>query len=133
MRNKGNKMNIDHLAIVQVKELTSSMLAPKNKNLMSEYIGKYVIVRSYNEGINAGLVLDANETGIVLFEARRLHYHIPLDETVSWYEGVAKSGLGNDCKVSAPATKIIIENYSVTVCTDTAMLSITGYKSHAQA
>jgi hypothetical protein len=97
-------------------------------------IGSYVIVRSRNEGINAGLVVAADETGIVLKDARRIWYHRPADSGMSWYEGVAASGLGDGSKLSPPVpTKIIVEDYSVTYCTAQAERSIREWPNHAQS
>ena len=102
--------------------------------IYERFIGKYVLVRSRNEGINAGKVLLANENAIVLKNARRLWHHKPLEKTVSWYEGVAKYGLSSDSKIScAVLEKTIIEKYSVTVCTKEAEQSIKAFVSHAQS
>ena len=91
-------------------------------------IGKKVIVRSRNEGINAGIVVDADETGIILKDCRRLHYHKPGNKNSAWYEGVAMYGLGDDCRVSISVSKkIIIEDYSITECTDEAFENIMLY------
>ena len=128
-------MNINELTIGQVQEIVKMFAGPAvaaSENLMAKYIGKYVIVRSRNEGINAGVVVDVDDTGIVLKDARRLWYHAPADESLSWYEGVAESGLAADSKVSPPVLKAIIEDYSVTLCTEKAQASIRGAKSHAQ-
>lgn len=96
--------------------------------LTSVAIGEYVLVRSRNEGVNAGVLEAADETGVVLREARRLHYHKPKDVNTAWYEGVANSGLDEGCRVSAPVTrKFIIEDYSITTCTDDAKKSISAY------
>ena len=46
-----------------------------NDSLFNDYIGKYVIVRTRNEGINAGYLKKADETGCVLQDARRIYYH----------------------------------------------------------
>ena len=44
-------MNINDLTIGQAKELTDFFNKPKNESsLLSSVIGKYVIVRSRNEG-----------------------------------------------------------------------------------
>ena len=78
-------------------------------------IGKPVIVRSRNEGINVGIVELADDTGVVLKNARRLYYHRPKDKSLSWYEGVAMSGISNDSRVSGTVDrKVIIEEYSMT-------------------
>lgn len=97
-------------------------------------IGKYAIIRSRNEGINAGVIVAADHTGVILESARRIWYHKPADKSESWYEGVANTGLSSDSKVSgAVAQKAIIEDYSVTICTDVARKSIEGAPAHAQS
>ena len=94
-------------------------------------IGKYVLIRSRNEGINAGVLKDADETGCVLTNARRLWHHHPKDTGQSWYEGVANSGLSDNSRISsAVSEKHIVEDYSITVCTETAEKSICEFKSH---
>jgi len=88
-------------------------------------IGKHVIVRSRNEGINFGKLEAADETGCVITDARRIWYHKPADSKMAWYEGVALSGLHRSSKVSAPvARKVIVEDYSLTECSDEAVASI---------
>jgi hypothetical protein len=97
-------------------------------------IGKYVIVRSRNEGINAGEVEMADGTGVVLKNARRLWYHKPAVKTESWYEGVANHGLDPDSKISGTVSrKVIIEDYSMTECTDLARQSIETAVSNVQS
>ena len=131
-------LDINLLTLGQIREIAAiagsigikqAELTPIN----SRYIGKYVIVRSRNEGVNAGEVVMADETGIVLKDARRVWYHRPADET-AWYEGVANSGLRHDSKISAAvAEKAIIEDYSVTLCSSSAEESIRGFKAYAQS
>lgn len=125
-------MKIDDLTIGEAKKLASLFNQPES-NIYESMIGIYVIVRSRNEGINAGFVEQADDTGIVLKEARRIWYHRPENKSMSWYEGVAISGLSEDSKVSVEVPKkVIIENYSITECTDEAAKSIRGHKSHEQ-
>lgn len=127
-------MNIDELTLGQIKQLQGLLGGRcEQNNLLSAYIGKYVICRTRNEGVNAGVVIDADETGVVLRDARRLYYHKPVNKNVSWYEGVAKFGLSDDSRTSEPVEKIIIEDYSLTVCTAEAEKSIRGAKTNAQA
>ena len=95
------------------------------ESVATRMIGKKVIVRSRNEGINAGIVVIADETGVELKECRRIWYHKPKDKALSWYEGVAETGLSDDSKVSGTVKrKVIIEDYSMTECTDKAFKSI---------
>jgi len=107
-------------------------VAPEGgENILDRHVGKYVLVRSRNEGINFGLVVAAEKGAILLAKARRLHYHIPLDSSQSWYEGVANSGLADNSRVSAEVDeKAIVEDYSITVCSQAAIKSIQGYKTY---
>lgn len=95
--------------------------------------GMKVLVRSYNEGINCGIVEAADETGVILKNARRLWYHKPVDGSSCWYEGVAVHGLSSDSKCSITTSrKFIIERYSMTQCTDDAYRNIMERTPHAQ-
>jgi hypothetical protein len=128
-------MNIENLTIKEAREIATlfqNQSQPKI-SFLQNYVGKYVIVRSRNEGINAGFVKVLDETGIVLTEARRIWYHKPKDIKTSWYEGVAQSGLSDDSKISSPVEKVIIEDYSITVCTDVASNSIQNHKTNEQS
>lgn len=101
--------------------------------LGEQFVGSYVIVRSANEGVNAGYLHDLDETGVIITTAQRLWSHKPKDHNMAWYEGVALSGLSDDSKISAPVpVKIIIEPYSITVCTSDAEDSIRGHTPHKQ-
>jgi hypothetical protein len=105
-----------------------------DETIASRMIGKKVIVRSRNEGVNAGIVVLADQYGVELKDVRRLFYHRPKDESVSWYEGVAISGISDDSKVSPTVpTKIIIEDYSMTLCLDEAFDSIFKLKPNEQS
>lgn len=130
--------NIDELTIKQAKELASmfssvSKVESTTSGLGNSFVGKYVIVRSRNEGINAGKVLELDDTGVILEDARRLYFHKPANKELSWYEGVALEGLSKDSKVGAEVTKLIVEDYSITVCTKEAEKSIRGAKTYAQS
>jgi len=103
-----------------------------SKSIYKAAIGKYVIVRSRNEGVNAGKLVAADKTGCVLKNARRLWYLKPADSKQAWYEGVANSGLHSDSKVSPTVKrKYIVEDYSITECSDLAKSSITDAPSYA--
>ena len=100
-------------------------------NILGEAIGQYCIVRTRNEGINFGKVMQADDTGVVVDEARRIYYHKPADNRTAWYEGVAETGLSSDSKISAEVTrKYIIEDYSLTVCSPAAIKSIKAHPAH---
>jgi len=104
---------------------TETVVWGGEKSIANRMIGKAVIVRSRNEGVNAGIVVIADETGVELKNCRRLYYHKPKDSSVAWYEGVSVSGLHADSKVSGTVKqKVIIEDYSMTYCHDSAYKSI---------
>ena len=128
-------MNIDGIEYVKVTDTTVSPRVEwtGEETVASRMIGKHVIVRSYSEGINIGTVVLADETGVELKNCRRLWYHKPKDSKLSWYEGVAISGCSDDSKLSCTVdTKVIIEKYSMTLCTDEVYRSIMEIEPHAQ-
>jgi len=132
-------------ADVHEMEINGIVYVPKSVNqreiveftgeekLASRMIGKKVIVRSRNEGLNAGVVVLADETGVELRDCRRIWYHRPKDKQLSWYEGVAETGLDSSSKVSGTVSrKVIIEDYSMTECTEKAFESIMEFTPNAQ-
>lgn len=127
-------MTIDskHFTINEVLELQSLFRGSDTQktNAVEHPVGKYVICRSVNEGVNAGFLVAADGTGCHLKDARRLKTHMPVEG--AWYESVALTGLNyNESVVSAPAPeKFIIENYSLTVCTEEAAKSIQRMSSY---
>lgn len=103
------------------------------QTVASIMIGKPVIVRSDNEGINIGIVELADDTGVVLKNCRRLYYHIPKDPKLSWYEGVAMSGLNVHSKVSGTVNrKVIVEKYSMIECKKEIYKEILAFIPNAQ-
>jgi hypothetical protein len=135
---KPKTLKIDDVEFVrkdEVNEVDKGLIESlkSGKCIAETMIGKYCIVRSRNEGINAGTVLAADDTGVVLTNARRIWYHRPAEKKHCWYEGVSISGLDASSKVSdTVSTKVIIEDYSLTECTEIARLSIVKKVPHAQ-
>jgi len=131
-------MNINDLTIGEAKELAAlfggaSVSSELKPSITQNAIGKYVIIRTRNEGINCGKLIQADETGCVLEDARRIYYHKPKDRTVCWYEGVALSGLSDDSKISPSISeKYIIEDYSITICSKLAEVNLRGYEATKQ-
>lgn len=124
-------MNINDLTIGEFKELSKLFSGEKRKNIGAHKIGSYVLVRSRNEGLNAGVLADIDETGCVIKEARRLWYHKPAKKSSCWYEGVSLHGLDESSKVSEVVSeKVIIEDFSLTPCEKIAEKSIRGIKSY---
>lgn len=130
-------MNLNELTLGQIKELQSlfnSGVTSTNKPAISDHmIGKYVIVRTRNDGVNCGYLVAADETGVVIKDARRIWYHKPKDNKQCWYEGVANTGVSDDSKLSASvAEKIIIEDYCLTLCSDEGANSLKMAKNYEQ-
>ena len=135
--NKGElKMDLNELTLGQIKELQTiftGTIPETNNSFLKSAIGKYVIVRSRNEGINTGVVESLDSTGIILKDARRIYFHAPKDKKLSWYEGVAVSGLSDSSKISGTVErKYIIEDYSITIVSKEAEDNIRGFKANAQ-
>ena len=126
-------MNINDLTLGQIKGIVEMFQKAEYQSVAKSAIGKYVIVRSHNEGVNCGVVVDADDTGIILKDARRLWYYEPKDTKQSWYEGVANSGLGENSKISpAVERKVIVENYSITYCSPQAEKSLREFSPNGQ-
>lgn len=127
------------LKIDDVEYVRKDSIAPEiinftgEKTIASRMIGAKVLVRSRNEGLNAGIVALADDSGVELLNCRRIWYHRPKDKTLSWYEGVAQTGLDNSSRVSGTVgRKVIIEDYSMTECTEDAFNSIMEFTPNAQ-
>lgn len=132
MENK-NELMIDGVKYMRAGTQPTVMTFGGDNPLPNAYAGKFVIVRSRNEGINAGTLVAADSTGCILENCRRLWFHRPKEKQISWYEGVAMSGLSKDSTVSCTVqSKIIVENYSITLCTAEAEKSIMEADPHAQ-
>ena len=113
-----------------LKLVTNDDDKSKTSSRYEKYIGEYVLVRDGNEGINFGKVVDIDETGVELSGARRLWEH--KGESESRYEGVAKTGLSKDSKVSCPGDKVIIgNNFSITLVDNNAVQSLLSHPSHS--
>ena len=131
---KPKTMMIDEVEYVRKSDVKHEVVNfTGEESVATRLIGKFVIVRSRNEGINAGTVVIADQSGVELKDCRRIYYHRPKDQSLSWYEGVAVSGLDSRSKVSGTVPrKLIIEDYSMTECTQEAMTSIMEFTPNAQ-
>lgn len=131
---KPKTIKIDNVEYVRKSDVVAETVEfTGEESIATRMIGKKVLVRSRNEGINAGIVVLADQSGVELKDCRRIWYHKPLDKSLSWYEGVAVSGISSDSKVSGTVdSKIIIEDYSMTICSDDAFESIMELKPNDQ-
>ncbi len=131
---KPNTIKIDEVEYVKADSIKTEVVNfTGEQTVATRMIGKNVLVRSRNEGINAGTVVIADDTGVELKNCRRIWYHKPKDKNLSWYEGVAMSGISSDSKVSGTVVrKVIVEEYSMTECTEEAYKSIMELKPNEQ-
>ena len=131
---KPTTMMIDDIKYVREDSIKKEeIIFTGDDSVATIMIGKPVIVSSRNEGINAGIVFLADDTGVVLMDCRRLYYHKPLNKKLSWYEGVAQSGISDDSKVSCTVEKkVIIESYSMTEASVSAYQTILNITPNAQ-
>jgi hypothetical protein len=106
--------------------------AGNDGGIYSKYVGKYVLCRTRNEGINFGKVKEASDSAVILEEAQRLHYFKPAIASESWYEGVSAHGITSDSRISMKSEKLIKEDYSLTLCTAVAISSIQSAPTHEQ-
>ena len=131
---KPKTLMIDEVKYIRADSIENEVINfTGEETLATRMIGKKVIVRSRNEGINSGIVVLADETGVELKDCRRIWYHKPKDKNLSWYEGVAMAGISSDSKVSGTVkSKVIIEDYSMTKCTEEAFQTIMELKPNGQ-
>jgi len=95
--------------------------------IIDSFIGRYVLVRSHEAGVHAG-VLDRYERGeALLSKAKRLWYWIP-GERLKWLSGVAEGGLATGSRLGCELPQILIGNVcEVIPCSDRAARSIKSY------
>jgi len=127
-------MDINSLTVSQVKEILAMFgNRPSAQEPSDDMIGKYVIVRCQEAGVHAGVLDSYHGRSCVLSEGRRLWYHEPADRSLSWYEGVAISGLSSNSKTSATVARCILtENCEIVLCSKEAEQSIRKAPTHEQ-
>lgn len=88
------------------------------------WIGKYVVVRTRDAGVHAGILASRNGRECELSESRRLWYW-KVANNGAFLSGVATQGLDHAAsKVGAPITVLLTENCEIIACTDEAAQSI---------
>ena len=97
---------------------TNNTVTALSSPIFQDCIGKYVLVRDQNEGVNFGEVKAIDSSGVVLKNAQRIWRIVSNDKSLSWYEGVAQSGL---CPKEGIISGVVIEkviisnNFSLTL------------------
>jgi hypothetical protein len=93
------------------------------------WIGKYVIVRTRDAGVHAGVLRARHERLAELTESRRLWYWKPANKA-AFLSGVATEGLHKDSKIGAPIDIVLTENCEIIACGEAAEASIRAHPSH---
>lgn len=127
-------MSIENITWGQIKQINSMFALREygddvkehvNDVLSSEFIGRYVIIRTYSAGVFAGVVYKKDKDEIILNEARRL-YHWHAKQSIS-LSAVAKYGiLQEESKISAPIDKHWVMAIEIIPCSKEAEKSIRG-------
>lgn len=131
-------MSIDDLTVREVKALRElfGAITPGQKagqiNDEHPWVGKYVICRTHNEGVNFGKLVCARDRYVQLSEAQRLYSFAPKEMSASWYEGVAEYGISAESKISIESEKSLAEDYSLTLCSEVCVKSIKGHRPNEQ-
>jgi hypothetical protein len=88
------------------------------------WIGKYVVVRTRDAGVHAGVLKSRNGRECELTEARRLWYWKVAGKG-AFLSGVATLGLDHkESKVGAPIDVVLTENCEIIATTEEAAASI---------
>ena len=88
------------------------------------WIGKYVVVRTRDAGVHAGILKSRDGRECELMEARRLWYW-KVAENGAFLSGVATLGLDHGgSKVGAPIDILLTENCEIIATTEKAAASI---------
>lgn len=88
------------------------------------WIGKYVVVRTRDAGVHAGILKAHEDRSCELSESRRLWYWKPANKA-AFLSGVATEGLDHKAsKVGAPIDILLTENCEIIACTEQAAQSI---------
>ena len=95
-----------------------------------QWIGKYVVVRTRDAGVHAGILKSRDGRACELTEARRLWYWKVADKG-AFLSGVATLGLNHeDSKVGAPIDIVLTENCEIIATTEKAAQSIAQAPTH---
>jgi hypothetical protein len=117
------------LSLVELKELLSGQPAAPANDLSDEYIGKFVLVRTYSAGVHAGYLERRNGLEVKLAETQRLwrwYEDVADDWDAGALTGVAIHGVkkGNS-KISEILSSIVLtEAIEIMPLTDNALASI---------
>lgn len=120
-------MNIDDLTIGQVKELSQyfgNNIECKQSKINENFIGQYVIVRTYSAGVWFGKLNEKEGKEVILTEARRM-YRWWAAQSIS-LSGVARYGIIHEKSkiIEALPKPLWIEAIEIILCSGLAIDSL---------
>ena len=74
--------------------------------MKSEFIGKFVIVRTYSAGVHAGILAEKDGKEVRLTNAYRIWSWTQPKENTGSLSAVAEYGIGKDSKIAGPVSTI---------------------------
>jgi len=98
------------------------MKKERNYDIGSEYLGKYVIIRTYSAGVHMGKVKDIYENRVILEDSRRMRFFKNIDDGDS-LSHIAARGIHPDSKITMAIDNIMLEWVEVIPLTDEAKLT----------
>lgn len=94
----------------------------------NDWIGKFVIVRTRDAGVHAGILKSRSDRECELTEARRMWRWRVKDNAGISLSDVAVHGLDKkDTRISAPVDILLTENCEIIACTPDAQANITEF------
>jgi len=127
-------MDIDNLTIGQIRELSKLFAtngAEPSPSFVSPHVGKYVIVRSRDSGVQCGVLMNHSGNQVVLNDARRLwSWKAKKNHTLS---AVAIFGI-HECSKLSPGLDgfHVIGVCEILPCTQESSISLQLINSHEQ-
>lgn len=114
-------INLDELTLGQIREISGLCKNEKSKNIYSDFIGKYVIARTYSAGVHVGFLEEIDETKAILKDSQRIWKW----EGAFTLSEIAKYGLSCNSKISESVEKILLtQAIEIIPCTKICIDSI---------
>ena len=113
-------MNIEDLAIRQIKEINNLFPSENRSAGLGCMIGKKVIIRTYSAGVWFGLLEQKQNNEVILTNARRM-WQWWAKEGIS-LSSVAMKGIKQEkSKIAEPVDSVWIEAIEIIPCSDDAI------------
>ena|ERR1700720_2408437 len=121
-------IDIENLTLKQIRDL-SFLFGKETKNIYDEFIGKYVLVRTYSAGVHIGYLKNIKETEAILTSSRRIWKW----EGAFTLSEISQDGIYKNSKLSKEIPIIFLtQAVEIIPCSDKAIKifnSIEGYST----